>query len=128
MLLLGHFFHRVIHGLRTGEVCALTWNDIDLIDGIIKVNHNVYDKKKDEKPQKNNAADNRHKNGDDPRSAVLPVFLFLWVLVSFCHYCILPFCRVILFFKDCKVSDMKNILEPIQKILACFFFCFKRIE
>ena len=49
MLLLVHFLHRVIHGLRTGEVCALTWNDIDLIDGIIKVNHNVYDKKKDEK-------------------------------------------------------------------------------
>ena len=49
MLLLAHFLHRVIHGLRTGEVCALTWNDINLIDGIIKVNHNVYDKKKDEK-------------------------------------------------------------------------------
>ena len=28
----------------------------------------------------------------------------------------------------CLISDMKNILEPIQKILACFFFCFKRIE
>lgn len=49
MLLLVRFLHRVIHGLRTGEVCALTWNDINLIDGIIKVSHNVYDKKKDDK-------------------------------------------------------------------------------
>lgn len=36
-------------GMRTGEVCALTWNDIDLKNGIIHIQHNVYDKKKDEK-------------------------------------------------------------------------------
>lgn len=36
-------------GMRTGEVCALTWNDIDLENGIIKVKHNVYDKPKDKK-------------------------------------------------------------------------------
>ncbi|WP_304683079.1 tyrosine-type recombinase/integrase [uncultured Clostridium sp.] len=35
-------------GMRTGEVCALTWNDIDLKNGIISVKHNVYDKPKDE--------------------------------------------------------------------------------
>lgn len=36
-------------GMRTGEVFALTWNDIDLENGTIHVKHNVYDKKKDEK-------------------------------------------------------------------------------
>lgn len=36
-------------GMRTGEVFALTWNDIDLKNGIINVKHNVYDKPKDEK-------------------------------------------------------------------------------
>ena len=36
-------------GMRTGEVCALTWNDLDLKNGIIHIKHNVYDKKKDEK-------------------------------------------------------------------------------
>lgn len=36
-------------GMRTGEVCALTWNDIDLENGIIHVNHSIYDKPKDEK-------------------------------------------------------------------------------
>ena len=36
-------------GMRTGEVCALTWNDIDLKNGIIYVRHNVYDKPKDDK-------------------------------------------------------------------------------
>lgn len=36
-------------GMRTGEVCALTWNDIDLKNGIIHIQHNVYDKKKDER-------------------------------------------------------------------------------
>ncbi len=36
-------------GMRTGEVCALTWNDIDFKNGTIHVQHNVYDKKKDEK-------------------------------------------------------------------------------
>lgn len=35
--------------MRTGEVCALTWNDIDLEKGIINVKHNVYNKVKDEK-------------------------------------------------------------------------------
>lgn len=36
-------------GMRTGEVCALTWNDIDLENGTISISHNVYDKPKDEK-------------------------------------------------------------------------------
>ncbi len=36
-------------GMRTGEVCALTWNDIDLVNRVIHISHNVYDKKKDEK-------------------------------------------------------------------------------
>ena len=36
-------------GMRTGEVFALTWNDIDLENGIIYVKHNVYDKPKDDK-------------------------------------------------------------------------------
>lgn len=36
-------------GMRTGEVCALTWNDIDLKNGTISICHNVYDKPKDEK-------------------------------------------------------------------------------
>ena len=36
-------------GMRTGEVCALTWNDIDLENGIINIKHSVYDKPKDEK-------------------------------------------------------------------------------
>ena len=35
--------------MRTGEVCALTWDNIDLENGIINVEHNVYDKPKDEK-------------------------------------------------------------------------------
>ena len=36
-------------GMRTGEVCALTWNDIDFKNEVINVHHNVYDKPKDEK-------------------------------------------------------------------------------
>lgn len=36
-------------GMRTGEVFALTWDDIDLENRIIKVKHNVYDKPKDKK-------------------------------------------------------------------------------
>ena len=36
-------------GMRTGEVCALTWDNIDLEKGIIKIEHNVYDKPKDDK-------------------------------------------------------------------------------
>ena len=36
-------------GMRTGEVFALTWDDIDFENKIIKVNHNVYDKPKDRK-------------------------------------------------------------------------------
>lgn len=36
-------------GMRTGEVFALTWNDIDLEEGIIYVKHNCYDKPKDTK-------------------------------------------------------------------------------
>lgn len=31
-------------GMRTGEVFALTWNDIDFENGIINIKHNVYDK------------------------------------------------------------------------------------
>ena len=34
-------------GMRTGEVCALTWDNVDLDNGIISVEHNVYDKPKD---------------------------------------------------------------------------------
>ena len=33
-------------GMRTGEVFALTWNDIDLESRIIKVNKTVYAKNK----------------------------------------------------------------------------------
>ena len=35
--------------MRTGEVCALTWKDIDLKKGTINISHNVYDKKKNKK-------------------------------------------------------------------------------
>ena len=34
-------------GMRTGEVFALTWEDIDLENGIINIRHNLYDKPKD---------------------------------------------------------------------------------
>lgn len=33
-------------GLKTGEVFALTWDDIDFENKIIKVKHNVYAKNK----------------------------------------------------------------------------------
>ena len=36
-------------GMRTGEVCALTWDNIDLEKRIISIKHNVYSKVKDEK-------------------------------------------------------------------------------
>lgn len=36
-------------GMRTGEVCALTWNDIDFENKVINIKHNIYDKKRDEK-------------------------------------------------------------------------------
>ena len=36
-------------GMRTGEVFALSWNDIDLDKGIISIKHSVYDKPKDNK-------------------------------------------------------------------------------
>lgn len=36
-------------GMMTGEVFALTWEDIDLENRIININHSVYDKKKDKK-------------------------------------------------------------------------------
>lgn len=36
-------------GMRTGEVFALTWDDIDFETGIIHVQHSVYDKPKDSK-------------------------------------------------------------------------------
>lgn len=35
--------------MRTGEVCALTWDDINFKDKTITINHNVYSKPKDEK-------------------------------------------------------------------------------
>ena len=34
-------------GMRTGELFALTWEDIDLENGIINIKHSVYDKPKD---------------------------------------------------------------------------------
>lgn len=36
-------------GMRTGEVFALTWDNIDLENGIIHIKHSVYDKPKDDK-------------------------------------------------------------------------------
>ena len=36
-------------GMRTGEVCSLTWEDIDFKNRVINVKHTVYDKTKDEK-------------------------------------------------------------------------------
>ncbi|MCI8431499.1 MAG: tyrosine-type recombinase/integrase, partial [Lachnospiraceae bacterium] len=36
-------------GMRTGEVCALTWDNIDFEKRIISIEHNVYSKIKDEK-------------------------------------------------------------------------------
>ncbi len=36
-------------GMRTGEVCALTWEDIDFEKNIINIEHNIYDKPKDDK-------------------------------------------------------------------------------
>jgi integrase len=36
-------------GMRTGEVFALTWDDIDLENRVISIKHNVYDKPKDNK-------------------------------------------------------------------------------
>ena len=36
-------------GMRTGEVFALTWNDIDLKNRLIRINKTVYSKLKDEK-------------------------------------------------------------------------------
>ena len=34
-------------GMRTGEIFALTWDDIDFENKIIKINHSVYEKKND---------------------------------------------------------------------------------
>lgn len=36
-------------GMRTGEVCGLTWDDIDFEKETINIQHNVYDKPKDGK-------------------------------------------------------------------------------
>ena len=36
-------------GMRTGEVCSLTWDDIDFQNRVINVRHTVYDKPKDDK-------------------------------------------------------------------------------
>ena len=36
-------------GMRPGEACALTWNDVNLEKRIITIKHNVYSKVKDEK-------------------------------------------------------------------------------
>ena len=35
--------------MRTGEVCALTWDKVDFDKRIISIEHNVYSKVKDEK-------------------------------------------------------------------------------
>lgn len=35
--------------MRTGEVCVLTWDKVDLEKRIISIEHNVYSKVKDEK-------------------------------------------------------------------------------
>lgn len=35
--------------MRTGEVCALTWDNIDFEKRIISIEHNVYSKIKDKK-------------------------------------------------------------------------------
>ena len=34
-------------GMRTGEVCSLTWDDIDFKNKVINVKHTVYDKPDD---------------------------------------------------------------------------------
>lgn len=36
-------------GMRTGEVCALSWNDINFEEETITIEHSVYDKPKDKK-------------------------------------------------------------------------------
>ncbi len=36
-------------GMRPGELCALTWEDIDFKNKVINVRHSVFDKKKNEK-------------------------------------------------------------------------------
>lgn len=36
-------------GMRTVEVCALTWDDVDFENKILYIRHNVYDKPKDKK-------------------------------------------------------------------------------
>lgn len=36
-------------GMRTGEVCSLTWDDIGFENRVINVRHTVYDKPKDDK-------------------------------------------------------------------------------
>lgn len=36
-------------GMRPGELCALTWEDIDFENKVINVKHSVFDKKKNEK-------------------------------------------------------------------------------
>ena len=46
-----HFLTACYTGMRTGEVFALTWNDIDLDNRIIKVNKTVYAKDKEDKWQ-----------------------------------------------------------------------------
>lgn len=43
------FLTACLTGMRTGEVFALTWDDIDLQNKTISVRKNVYDKPKDEK-------------------------------------------------------------------------------
>ena len=35
-------------GMRPGELCALTWEDVDFENKVINVNHSVFDKKKNE--------------------------------------------------------------------------------
>ena len=43
------FLTSCFSGMRTGEVFALTWDDVDLENGVIHVKHSVYDKPKDDK-------------------------------------------------------------------------------
>ena len=41
------FLTAIYTGMRTGEVLALTWNDINFDEDFINVEHSVYDQPKD---------------------------------------------------------------------------------
>ena len=49
MPLLVRFLTACFTGMRTGEVCALTWDKVDLEKRIISIEHNIYSTVKDEK-------------------------------------------------------------------------------